>query len=116
MRLSKRLLRNLNVIKVLAKCKDPVVQRKILENADDDLIACLVECVVNVLQQKVYISKDLTKKLSKHASEIRKIGKTRSRRTAKKILVQEGGGVFLPLLLGPVLTAATSVLSGLISK
>ena len=116
MKLSQRLLRNLEVVKILAKCKDPDVIKNIIKNGSDDLIACLVECVVNVLNQKVYISQVKKKQLSKHASEIRRLGKTRSRRVARDILVQQGSGIFLPLLLGPVLTAATSILSEVIRK
>jgi len=116
MKLSQRLLRNIEVIKVLARCDNPKVQRKIIQNANDDLIACLVECIFNVLQQKVYISKTRKKKLSKHANEIRKIGKTRSKREARGLLVQEGAGVFLPLILGPVLSAAASLVTDLLQK
>ena len=114
MKLSKRLLRNIEVVKVLARCKDPDVQRKIILHASDDLIACLVECVYNVLQQKVYISKTRKKKLASHSSVIRQLASARSQTAARELLVQKGAGFFLPLLLGPVLTAATSVLSGLI--
>ena len=114
MKLSKRLLRNLEVIKILARCKDSDLQRKIILNASDDLIACLVECIYNVLQQKVYISKTRKKKLASHSSVIRKLGNTRSKQVARELLVQKGAGFFLPLLLGPVLSAATSVLSELI--
>lgn len=115
MKLSQRLLRNIEVIKVLAKCNSPRTQKKIIQNASDDLIACLIECVVNILNQKVYISKPTKNKLSNHTKEIRKLGKTRSKRVARELLVQKGSGVFLPLLLGPVLTAATSVISGLLA-
>ena len=116
MTISRRVQHNMDGIKMLAMCDDPKLLRKMIMNASDELIACLVECISKVLDKKVYISKPRKKKLSKHVKAIRKLGKTRSKTKARKILVQEGGGFFLPLLLGPVLTAATSLIADLILK
>jgi hypothetical protein len=64
----------------------------------------------------VYISKQAKNKLKRYANTLRKIHKTRNRPAARKLLVQEGRGVILPLVLGPILSATASLVGELLGK
>lgn len=112
--MTKRLRANLDELKVLRKAK-PKLRKSILRAAENDLITCLSECSHNVLNGNVQLTKKDKQTLKKHRKTLRELAKKKlSTAKRRSILVQRGG--FLPALLAPILTVATTLLSSLISK
>ena len=101
--MSQRARKNYHHLKVLAVSK-PHQIKAILKTADDSLISTLCECVYNLLNSNLDISRQKKKKLSKHKKHLFKLA-TRgiSLDQKKKTLVQFGGN-FLSLLLPAAIT------------
>ena len=70
----------------------------------------------NVLHRRISISRKRKTSLKKYAPHIRHLANVRSHGVAKEVLVQKGTGLFLPLILGQVVSAVASALTQLISK
>lgn len=103
------LKRNIDYLKVLAKAND--TQRKaIIQTADEDLILCICECILNVLEGNVRISPASKKKLQRYKSALRQVvGGDCSLDERRDIIEQKGG--FLPILLTPILSIAGQLLA-----
>ncbi len=103
-----RLKRNIDYIKILSKAT-PKQCKAIIQTADADLILCLCECVLNLLEGNIKVSPKTLNELQRHKKPLRDlVDKSVSKSDKKKILEQKGG--FLPALLIPVLSAASSLL------
>lgn len=103
----KRLKSQKHLLHVL-KNATPKVRKVILQDADDELIKALVECVINTLNGNHKVSTDVKGKLGKFRHCLRKLSCSKvALKTKKKILVQKGG--FLGVLL-------SSLLSGLVGR
>ena len=101
--------KNINYIDILAKAK-PAHRKAILNTADNELILCLCECVLNILNGNVPIKPQEIQKLSKFKTHLRKLAAEKtSKNDRRKILVQKGG--FLPVLLAPILGIAGQLLA-----
>jgi hypothetical protein len=79
----------------------------VIKHLDKDLIKCICELCVNVMNGNLALSKNQYKHLKNHKHVMRKIvdcctNKKIKYSKAKKILIQQKGG-FLPLLLAPLL-------------
>ena len=112
--MASRVKKHLDSLKILRKAK-PKFRKNFLLGADNDLIKCLCECSLNVLNGNIKLSKNQKKSLRKHRKNIRtlaakKVGLKRKR----KILIQKGG--FLPALLAPVLGIAGSLIGDLLRR
>jgi len=104
----KRLKNNISYIDVLARAK-PVQRRAILQTADKDLILCLCECALNVLNGNVPLKTHEVDKLDKYKGQFRKLAAQKTPNAKRrKLLVQKGG--FLPALLMPILGIAGQLL------
>jgi hypothetical protein len=103
-----RLKRNIDYLKVLSVAK--AKQRKaIIKTADSDLITCLCECALNLLNGNLTITDKNLAKLNRFKTPIRQlVDKSVSQADKRKILEQKGG--FLPALLVPVLGLAAQLL------
>ena len=84
----------------------------LLKRVIPNLIKCLCECALNILLGNVPLKTRERKRLRKYADVLRKLADVR-KRNKKKIILQTGGGAFLPALLVPIVT---SVLSNLLIK
>lgn len=103
----KRLKSNIDLLKVLKKAK-PCLRKAILHSADDEFIRSLLECILNVMNGNVPISKAYRRKLIPFKKSIRRlINRKEPLKNKRKILVQKGG--FLGVLL-------SSLLSGLVGN
>jgi len=110
-----RLVRNIGNLEKICKFKTTKGRSNYLQNADHDLIACLVECSSNLLKGSVPLTIKQKSNLKTHLHFLRNIGKERKVSSAKRKLVQSGG--FLPMVIAPILAAiATTAVSELISK
>ena len=108
--MAKRLRKNHDFLKVLAKCT-PAQRKAVLKVADDSLVRRICQCVLNVLNETVPVSKPAKRKLLVHKKKlVALVKKSTLLNKKKKILVQHGGN-FLSVLLPPVLRVLSSILS-----
>ena len=108
--MSRRVHHNAPYLHVLAKGSDKQRQA-LIQGANKELITCLCECALNVLNGNIHLKPSEKKRLIKYKRYIRvlsdkKIGVQKK----KKVLRQKGG--FLGALLTPILGA----LGGLLFK
>lgn len=84
-------------------------QKQIISRAEKELIKCICECSLNILNGNVKLSDKQKKQLRKHKKVLRNLSSRKGGVKQKKKIVQRGGAAFLPALLAPIL-------GGLISK
>lgn len=108
--MSKKVMKNLDILKVISKCKDK--QRKVLiEHADADLIHALAECCLNIINSNVPLTRTQKKKLKRYRKRLHDISSSKVKINKKKKILKQKGG-FLPLVIGPIL----SLLGGLAGR
>lgn len=87
----------------------PKLRKLILSNADDELIYAICEICLNLCKGNIRCDEKSYKALKRYKESLYKLAsvkrKPSSLKEAKKELLIEGKGVFLPLLLTPILTA-----------
>lgn len=107
--MSQRVKHNLDLLRVLAR-SSPKQRKAILKTCHVDLIKCLAEISLNVLQGVVPINKTQKKKLRRFKSLLRSLAdKKVSLKRKKEQLIQSGGNPLM-FLLPPVLTALGNLL------
>lgn len=85
----------------------PRLRKSILENADIQLIKTLIECVQNTLSGNVPLNQNEIKKLKRFKTVLRVLLNSKCKLEKKrKLIIQSGGGAFLPVLLAPIVSAA----------
>jgi hypothetical protein len=95
-------------------------RQALLESSTDAQIRCICECVYNVINGKVPFDEEEKSKLLPYRDVMTKLLDRNEKRTKKfwrkkkRLLVQKGG--FLPLILGPLLGVAGSLLTDLITR
>lgn len=101
---------HLSLLKLLSKCKNP---KHIVQELDSEILNCISECCLNILQGNIPLSFREKAKLEKHAKKIRDLTHKKLSIKNKKKILQTGG--FLPALLSPVIGAlAGPLLKGLL--
>jgi hypothetical protein len=90
------------------------MRRSIIQNAPQDLINALCECIYNLLKGNVNLNESEKQKLSSYKKAMRKILNRISLKERKKILIQKGG--FLEILLPSVISGLASIISSVITK
>ena len=80
----------------------------LLRQADYNLIRCICECALNILLGNVPLETQEKKRLRKHVNTLRKLADKKKKINKKKIILQNGGGTFLPSLLLPIVTTILS--------
>ena len=111
--MAKRFEKNVDYLSVLCKC-DPKLRPAIIEQADQQLIKVICDCIENILSGNVSIPPESKKKLSRHKRLLRELRSKNSLKFKKKKLIQSGG--FLPALLGPLLGVVGGLVTDLIFK
>ena len=107
-----RLKKHIPQLKALKKAS-PKRRRKILIDANAELIKCICECCLNIINGNVKITKAQRRKLSRHAKTLRALAKRGvPTNRKKKLIVQKGG--FLPALLAPIIGLAGSLVGSLL--
>lgn len=88
----------------------PQERKAVLKVLDAKRIKSICECAFNLLRGNIEVRNKCTlRKLRQHKDVLRRLAKRGGSWTAKRrLLVQTGGGFFLPILLGTVLQAAIS--------
>ena len=108
--MSRRVKKNYDVLKVLAKCK-PYMRRAIIKAADDDLLEAITECLLNICKNTIKISPKTYKKLAQYSRHIEVVvDKSKPLAQRRRVILQKGDG-FLPFLLAPVLEQLASFLT-----
>ena len=106
--MSRRVKKNCDVLKVLAKCK-PYMRRAIIKAADKDLLEAITECLLNICKN-TKISPNKYKKLAQYSRHIEVVAdKSKPLTQRRRVILQKGDG-FLPFLLAPVLEQLASLL------
>ena len=89
-----RLRKNGPTLQLLQNASKPS-RKRILDKASPELILCLCNCIHNILQGNVTLSRHYKQKLRQHKTKLRKLTHRKVALKTKKQLVQTGG--FLPV-------------------
>lgn len=101
--MSQTVKKNVNLLRALS-LMTPKQRKSVLKSADKELIQSVCECAYNLLLGNVNIKPQLKRKLSKYKTILRKlVKKGESFKNKKRFIVQQGGGVVLPLVISAVL-------------
>lgn len=93
-----------DLLKSLYRSK-PKLRKSILKSADSGLVKAICECCHNVLSGRARISKRQKTKLAPYRKVLHKLVRQgNSGWKNKKKILNQTGGAFLPLLLGPLIT------------
>lgn len=100
--MTKRIIKNLELIKALHQCK-AAEKKQLLKVARPELVNAVCDCIHNVIQGKVSINDYQKRKLKAKKNILRQLVDRKNKSIKrKKILTQHGAG-FLDSILGPVL-------------
>ena len=105
--MSQRVNKYKHHLKFLAEC-DRKHCSHILKSADRELVKCICECALNVLNGNIPLDITQKRKLNKYKQQLRQLSSNKSILQKRKI-IQTGSG-FLPLLLGPIISALGATL------
>lgn len=106
--LLKKHIHELEVLKSCKKCQ----RDEFLKKSSPDLIKCICEVCLNILNGNIPLTSEQKKKLESHRNFMRFLVKNKGKNftTQKRAAIVQKGG-FLPLILGPLLTIAASLLT-----
>lgn len=100
----REIVNNAELLKALLKV-NPQQRLAILKSADKTIIKCLCGCALNVIKGKIAVDSVHKRKLGRYKALLRKlVHKKGGWKQKRKILIQKGGN-FIPLILGPILSA-----------
>ena len=92
-------------IEALKKVKDCKHKRNsIIDGAGKELVQCICDCVLNVLNGNIKLKQGEKQRLKRHKNCLRELVKKKTSDKKRKHLIQEGGflGALIPLLGGLV--------------
>ena len=95
---------NHNFLKSLARTKSINKRNKICKNATTEQLLCLVEICLNIVKSRFKLTTRQKKRLLPYADYIRRLSRSRTENTAKR-LIQKGGGLghIFSALLTPII-------------
>ena len=105
--------KNLETLKLLCDCKKKI-KHNIIRTGKRDLILAKNECVLNIINGNVELTKKDKEKLEKFKYSLRKLLRKKSIQYKKKFLLQEGG--FLQVLLPNAISLIGSLLEYFVNK
>ncbi len=98
-------------IKFLARSRNTKPNVALLKNSPDDVIKILCNACLNASCGQVKLTPSQKKILNKYKNPISKLAtKGPSIKQKRRVLVQKGGAIFLPILLSAVLSTLGSAL------
>ena len=92
-------------IEALEKVKDCKHKRNhIIDVAGRELVQCICDCVLNVLNGNIQLEPEEKQRLGRHKEKLRELVKKKTSDKKRKHLIQEGGflGALIPILGGLV--------------
>ena len=91
-------------IELLEVCNNPSVTNAIVKSAPDSVIKTICNAALNCYRGEVTLNPRQRKVLKKFRKQIEKLcSKEIGLKTKRKILVQKGGAIWIPLLVGALL-------------
>lgn len=106
-----KLRANHSILLTLQNAK-PKLLKAIVKESSPTLIKLLCEFIYNILRGNVQLNAGVQKKLRQYKKELRcMVCRKRSLAAKRHILIQRGGGIFLPLVIGSVLSGLTGSLT-----
>ena len=108
--MTRRLKHHAPYLHVLARGSDKQ-RHGVIQGANKELMNCLCECALNVLNGNIPLKPSEKKKIKKYKRHLRVLSDRKTGAQKKKRVLRQKGG-FLGALLTPVLSA----LGGLLSK
>jgi hypothetical protein len=100
------IVENKNFLQLLSKTRSEKKLRKLLKNASSPQLLALVEFCLNILNSRFSLTTRQKKRMSPYADYIRKMGRLKTEKGARKFIVQKGTGAgtaFFTALLTPLL-------------
>ena len=89
-----------NIAKLRRIRKSSISERKrILNDADEDLVQCICDCAYNCINSNVPITSAQYKRLAQHKHTLRRLSKKGESWKKKKEVINQSGGFILPLLV-----------------
>lgn len=101
---SSLVVKHKDYLNLLSKSKDKNRRNKLIDAANNNEIRAISECVMNIIEGNVHISKPQLKQLKQHKKVLRLIAKRCSSTKQKRSALKQKGG-FLPALLPMALKA-----------
>ena len=94
--------KELEALKKVKDCKQK--RNRIIDEAGKDLIQCICDCVLNVLNGNIELKYEEKKRLERHKDCLRELVKKKTSDKKRKHLIQEGGFLeaIIPTLVGLV--------------
>lgn len=108
-----RIKNNLELLKVVSKCKKNL-RCDIIKKGSKDFILSICELVDNLLRNNIKLSKSEYEKMYKYKPTLRKIVKKSPLKQKKRLISQKGG--FLQFLIPAAITALGSIISDVIKS
>ena len=107
--MTKRITKSLELIKALNHCNG-IGKKQLLKTAQPEVVNAICDCIHNVLQGNVLLSKHHKSKLKAKKDILRNLVDRKNKvPIRKKLLIQHGSG-FLSSILGPVIKVISGVL------
>jgi len=92
------------------KAAEAKLRKAIISKCNKELVNCISECVLNVLNGNIKLTGCDTRKVQKHKAALRMVAERHVPLSAKKKLIVQRGGFLLPLLSAVLLTIASLIL------
>lgn len=111
--LGERVMLHRDWLRQLARTRSAAKRLELLNAANTDQMLTLVEIAANIIASHFRLAPRQHNRLQPYAAHVRRLGRTRTERGARRTVIQKGGNAFLPLLLGPVIAeVARHLLNG----
>uniref|UniRef100_A0A1I8B1I5 Uncharacterized protein n=1 Tax=Meloidogyne hapla TaxID=6305 RepID=A0A1I8B1I5_MELHA len=97
---------NYQYLKQLAKTKSMRRRKRILKQTNTEQLLSLAEICLNILRNRVQLTKRQKCRLVPYADFVRSVSRVRTERGARRMVIQKGNGLplgFFPALLTPII-------------
>jgi hypothetical protein len=108
-------LKHKEYLTLLTKIKNKKRRNKLIDLADGGEIQAIGECILNILQGTIPLSKRQLNQLKKNRNQMRALAKRSYSIKKKKAILKQRGG-FLSAILPFAVSALSSLLPGLLPK
>lgn len=101
----KQITNNKYILQVLSQAK-PKLRKSILKSCGGDSLQVIFEIILNILNGNIKIAPDCKNKLKKYKRVFKKLKRSKHNLPqVRKLLVQEGRGAFIPLIVSSILSS-----------
>jgi hypothetical protein len=90
------------------KDASPKLRKAIIQNCDENLIKALIEIIANTLQGNHELPRKAKNSLNKYKKQLRSAAAPCKNISAKRKILSQKGGAFLPIVLGTILSGVIS--------